>query len=125
MKEIKLKQNIVVFPGEPEQKQTTQSFTIDSDDRWVTITHDYQELSMSLRNFLDLMSIIESGVVKYEEEIQVLQGCESCEKEFDIDIMETDSDSNYFCPECWEVLAPVMKQEYEELVKKGEIDPED
>lgn len=54
-----------------------------------------------------------------------LQMCESCEKRFNIETMETDSDSNWFCPECWEELAPIMRQEYEELVAKGEIEPYD
>lgn len=49
--------------------------------------------------------------------------CESCEKETDIETMSCDAADNWFCPECWEVLAPVMKTEYNELVKRGEIDP--
>lgn len=36
--------------------------------------------------------------------------------------MGMDSDSNWFCPECWEELAPVIRAEYEELKAKGEID---
>lgn len=51
-----------------------------------------------------------------------LQGCESCEKETDIETMSQDGGSNWFCPECWEELAPVMKAEYEELKANGEID---
>lgn len=48
--------------------------------------------------------------------------CESCLQDFDVEDMEQDDDSNWFCPECWKELAPVMKAEYEELVIKGEIE---
>jgi hypothetical protein len=50
-----------------------------------------------------------------------LQKCESCEKETDIETMQADDDSNWFCTECWEVLSPIMKADFKELVKKGEI----
>ncbi|UOB16603.1 hypothetical protein [Abyssalbus ytuae] len=53
------------------------------------------------------------------------QPCESCGDECDIQKMEMDADSNWFCPNCWRELSPVMKAEYEELVRRGEIDPED
>lgn len=53
------------------------------------------------------------------------QTCESCEKVFDMDNMQRDGDDNYFCNECADELFPVMKKEYEEMVAKGEIDPED
>ncbi len=48
------------------------------------------------------------------------QKCESCEKENDIDIMEMDSDSNWFCPECWKELSPIMNPEVEEWKLKAE-----
>ena len=41
--------------------------------------------------------------------------CVSCVKQFDIEKMTSDSAGNWFCLECWEVLAPVMEAEYEEL----------
>lgn len=50
--------------------------------------------------------------------------CESCEKSYDMDLMSTDDAGNYFCPPCYKELAPVMKAEYDELVARGEIDPE-
>ena len=53
------------------------------------------------------------------------QTCESCEKYFDIDNMQRDGDDNYFCKECADELFPIMQQEYEEMVAKGEIEPED
>lgn len=54
-----------------------------------------------------------------------LMKCESCEKDTDIETMTSDDDSNWFCPECWKELAPGMKADYDELVKKGEIDTEE
>lgn len=50
--------------------------------------------------------------------------CESCQKDTDMDTMNVDNDCNYFCPECWAVLAPVMKAEYDEMVRNGEIEPD-
>ena len=59
--------------------------------------------------------------IKENDDVACMQ-CESCSKEFDMDTMTTDADDNYFCKECWEELAPLMQQEYEELKAKGEID---
>lgn len=50
-----------------------------------------------------------------------LQKCESCEEPTDSETMYCDDDSNWFCPECWKQLAPVMAAEYKELKEKGEI----
>jgi len=43
--------------------------------------------------------------------------CESCNWPFDIEVMHTDNDDNYFCPDCWTELTPVMKEEFEELIR--------
>lgn len=51
-----------------------------------------------------------------------LQICTSCDDTFEPDTMEKDSDQNYFCKPCYEVLSPVMKAEYDEMVAKGEIE---
>ena len=51
-----------------------------------------------------------------------MEKCESCENEFDIEEMHMDDAGNWFCPECWKELAPVMRAEYEEMVLKGEIE---
>lgn len=51
-----------------------------------------------------------------------LEECTSCDKKFDIEDMESDSEGNRFCKECWKELEPVMKAEYEELKANGEID---
>lgn len=48
--------------------------------------------------------------------------CTSCDKLFPFETMSSDDAGNYFCPECWKVLEPVMKAEYEELKSKGEIE---
>ncbi len=52
---------------------------------------------------------------------ECLEKCESCEKEFDIEDMQSDSTGNYFCPDCWAEFAPVMAAEYQAAVKNGEI----
>lgn len=51
-----------------------------------------------------------------------MQNCESCEKPTNIETMKTDADSNWFCEECFAVLAPIMEADYQELVAKGEIE---
>jgi len=57
---------------------------------------------------------------KIPEPIEIcFETCVSCVKQFDIEKMTSDSAGNWFCPECWEVLAPVMEAEFEELVSKG------
>lgn len=53
---------------------------------------------------------------------ECLMECTGCDKEFDIEDMTDDDGGNWFCPECWEVLGPVMQAEYEDLVAKGEIE---
>lgn len=55
--------------------------------------------------------------LRTDNETICLQKCESCEKEFDIDTMIMDFDSNWFCTECWTELAPVMKSEYQETLE--------
>lgn len=68
------------------------------------------------------LKLVEMEIIK-EKEGELYITCESCTKQCtDIHSMGMDSDSNWFCPECWEELAPGMKAEYEELKAKGEID---
>jgi hypothetical protein len=88
------------------------------------------------RNFIEAMESLgkaaESAAkflnIRIMEILKVNDGddfitCESCTKQCtDIENMECDSGSNWFCPECWEELAPGLKAEYEELKAKGEID---
>lgn len=53
-----------------------------------------------------------------------IETCESCGKKFDTQKEKYgfDDDSNYFCEKCWKELEPVLKAEYEELKRKGEIE---
>jgi len=48
--------------------------------------------------------------------------CESCGCDVNIDVAGVDCGGNYFCPPCWTDLAPAMRAEYEDLVKRGEIE---
>lgn len=48
--------------------------------------------------------------------------CIGCDKSFNEIEMEEDSAGELYCKECWEVLSPIMKAEYEELKAKGEIE---
>jgi len=48
--------------------------------------------------------------------------CTGCEKKIREQMIHEDDDCNPFCEECWEALQPVMKADYEELKRKGEID---
>ncbi|MFV5697767.1 ASCH domain-containing protein [Flavobacterium sp. ZT3R17] len=41
--------------------------------------------------------------------------CIGCSQKFDIETMEEDDGGEKFCPECWEVLAPIMAQEAKEI----------
>ncbi len=54
-----------------------------------------------------------------------LEHCESCGTQFPIEIMHCDEDANWFCPECWQALAPAMKAIYDEMVKNGEIEAQE
>ncbi|WP_428067367.1 hypothetical protein [Chryseobacterium gambrini] len=80
----------------------------------------YKSSTKFLTNFTSKIANME--VLKIDEGVDYII-CESCTKQCtDIENMQCDSGSNWFCPECWEELAPVMKAEYEELKANGEID---
>ena len=49
-----------------------------------------------------------------------IQECIGCSQKFDLEEMEEDDGGEKFCPECWEVLSPVMAQEVKENVAKSE-----
>lgn len=72
--------------------------------------------------FEEIKPKIEQFIKQWSEDNIDLLECTSCEKEFDIVTMSSDSDSNWFCPECWEKLEPVMKAEHAELLAKGDIE---
>jgi len=58
----------------------------------------------------------------WDYESEDFEECTSCDKKFPMEIMEDDSAGNWFCPECWKELAPVMAAEHEELKATGEVD---
>ena len=57
-----------------------------------------------------------------EKEAACLVECISCDKHFDFEAMEEDDDGNYFCSSCYKELSPVMKAQYDEAMKRGEIE---
>lgn len=63
----------------------------------------------------------EEIVKALDQYYECLQTCESCELQFDITIMKTDSDDIYFCNDCFTELSPIWQQEYEEMKANGEI----
>ena len=68
------------------------------------------------------LNLVEMEIIK-ENDGEFYITCESCTKQCkDIESMSQDDDSNWFCPDCWEELAPVLRAEYSELKAKGEID---
>lgn len=75
--------------------------------------------------WLDCTNTVFTSAPPNTPEEKCLEKCESCEKETDFDTMEEDADANYFCPECWEELEPVMRAEYDFAVERGEIETED
>lgn len=50
-----------------------------------------------------------------------LTECIYCEKKFDSENMVEDSADNDYCKECWKEASPLLKAEYDEMVKNGEI----
>lgn len=69
---------------------------------------------------------IHNEITKQLEEKKLsddLYTCESCGQKFEYnsDTCGADDEGNYFCSECYKELAPVMRKEYEELKKRGEI----
>lgn len=68
------------------------------------------------------LNLVEMEIIK-ENDGELYITCESCTKQCtDIETMSQDDDSNWFCPECWEELAPTMRKIYEELKANGEIE---
>lgn len=57
----------------------------------------------------------ESEKIDYEE-------CIGCSQKFDYELMKQDNADENYCQECYDVMMPIMKAEYDEMVKNGEID---
>jgi len=59
---------------------------------------------------------------KIEED---LEECIGCSEKFYFESMKQDYAGENYCPECASEMFPVMKAEYDEMVKNGEIEPND
>lgn len=57
-----------------------------------------------------------------KEEVIFLETCIGCDEKFDFETMSQDDAGEKYCDECYQVLAPIMKAEYDELKANGEID---
>lgn len=69
---------------------------------------------------LSINDLLEYGWI---DELNIVEHiCIGCDEPFNIDEMEEDSAGERYCTECWKLLSPVMKAEYEEMKAKGEID---
>ena len=98
-----------------------------SDFKTLEILKDIQDTFLKSYPLIEKMNMDDElleVILKKDSEI-CIQTCESCGNDFDIETMRTDAADNYFCAECWAELAPQMKADYDELVAKGEIDPEE
>lgn len=58
----------------------------------------------------------------WEPDIDITK-CESCSQPCDIEKMTTDSEGCWFCQPCYDELSPIWEKEYEDMVRKGEIEP--
>lgn len=81
-------------------------------------------ISFSLLALLGIIVSVRLSSEKHYDNEPILIYCESCQTPTNMDIMFYDGERNFFCPECWVELEPVMKREYEEMVRNGEIDPD-
>lgn len=54
-----------------------------------------------------------------------LQQCIWCSGRSNYEEMIQDNAGEDYCPECWKEAEPILKAEYDMLVKNGEIDPND
>ncbi len=57
----------------------------------------------------------------WEPDIDIVE-CIGCSGKFDYEIMQQDDAGEDYCPECAAEMFPVMRAEYQELLRKGEID---
>lgn len=105
-----------------EQKMVETQKIVDEPE----MLSDYEFAINDLGNYeLEISELHEAiKILLTHSDESCLIECTSCDKEFEIESMTTDSDDNWFCQECFDELAPVMQAEYDELVAKGEIEPE-
>lgn len=59
-----------------------------------------------------------------ETEKLELEECIGCSENFEYDEMIQDNAGENYCKDCASEMFPIMKAEYEEMVRNGEIDPD-
>ena len=70
---------------------------------------------------IQVAAVAMQAVLNFDRQT-IMDECIGCDQKFyQEDLVEDDAGENY-CPDCWEVLAPVMKAEYEELKANGNTD---
>lgn len=94
---IKVSDRHITINGKDSIKDMEGNW-ICSEELTMSETKDFKEFKKSLEN---------------SDEV-CMQGCENCDKKFDIDTMESDDDGVWLCKECWKHLLPVMIAEGKE-----------
>lgn len=51
----------------------------------------------------------------YNQEADMSTKCTSCEAKIKDELIHEDDDCNPFCSDCWDVLAPVMREDFIEM----------
>ncbi|WDF45271.1 ASCH domain-containing protein [Chryseobacterium sp. KACC 21268] len=62
------------------------------------------------------------GKLSFWEPAIDIAECIGCSEKFDYETMQQDNAGEDYCPECTAEMFPVMKAEYEEMVRNGEIE---
>lgn len=62
------------------------------------------------------------GKLSFWEPDTIIEECIWCSGKFDFVTMCQDNSSENYCPECWKEALPIMKAEYDEMVRNGEIE---
>lgn len=93
-----------------------------------TPTIEAQLLSM-LKRCMDTFEVQdnEQAALKAEateliEKVDDMDECIGCCYRFDYEVMTQDDAGENYCPECWAHFKPILKADYEEAVRNGEMD---
>lgn len=62
------------------------------------------------------------GKLSFWEPDIIIEECIWCSGKFDFVTMCQDNSGENFCTECWKEALPIMKAEYDEMVRNGEIE---
>ena len=62
------------------------------------------------------------GKLSFWEPDIIIEECIWCSGKFDYETMVQDNSGENYCPECWKEALPIMKAEYDEMVRNGEIE---